>query len=69
MKTVVSISEARKDLPKIVKELEKTPGTVFTITVHKDTVAEIRSARPMVQPGEAVRKLLQFRRRNVISLS
>jgi len=63
MKNVVSISNARKDLPKMIKEIQKNPETVFKITVRDEPVAEIRSARAMVQPGEAVRKLIQLRGR------
>jgi hypothetical protein len=63
MKNIVSISNARKILPKMIKEIEKNPETVFNITVRNETVAEIRSARPMVQPGEAVQKLVHLRRK------
>ena len=63
MKNIVSISNARKDLPKMIKEIQKNPETVFEITVRDEPVAEIRSAKTMVQPGEAVRKLIQLRGR------
>jgi hypothetical protein len=63
MKNIVSISNARKDLPKMIKEIQKNPETVFEITVRDEPVAEIRSAKAMVQPGEAVRKLIQLRGR------
>jgi len=63
MKNIVSISNARKDLPKMIKEIQKNPETVFKITVRDEPVAEIRSAKAMVQPGEAVRKLIQLRGR------
>jgi hypothetical protein len=63
MKNVVSISNARKDLPKMVKEIQRNPETVFRITVRDEPVAEIRSAKPMVRAGEAVRKLLQLRQK------
>jgi len=63
MKNIVSISNARKDLPKMIKEIQKNPDTVFKITVRDEPVAEIRSAKAMVQPGEAVRKLIQLRGR------
>jgi hypothetical protein len=33
------------------------------ITVRNETVAEIRSARTMVEPGEAVQKLLRLRKK------
>ena len=60
MKNVVSISNARKDLPKMIREIQKNPEAVFKITVRNETIAEIRSARMMVQPGEAVRKLVHL---------
>ena len=63
MKNVVSISNARKDLPKMVKEIQKNPETIFRITVRDEPVAEIRSAKVMVQAGEAVRKLLNLRQK------
>jgi hypothetical protein len=63
MKNVVSISNARKDLPKMVKEIQRNPEAVFRITVRDEPVAEIRSAKVMVQAGEAVRKLLNLRQK------
>jgi hypothetical protein len=62
MKNVISISDARKDLPKMLKEIQRNPGTVFKIAVRSETVAELRAATPMVSPGEAVRKLIQLRK-------
>jgi antitoxin (DNA-binding transcriptional repressor) of toxin-antitoxin stability system len=63
MKNIVSISNARKELPKLIREIEKNPEAVFKITVRNETVAEIRSAKTMVQPGEAVQKLLRLRKK------
>ena len=63
MKNIVSISNARKDLPKLIREIGKNPEVVFKITVHNETVAEIRSAKTMVQRGEAVQKLLRLRKK------
>jgi hypothetical protein len=63
MKNVVSISNARKDLPKMIKEIQKNPATVFKIAVRDETIAELRSARTLIQPGEAVRNLIRLRRR------
>ena len=63
MKNIISISEARKELPKIIREIQKKPGTVFTITVRNEKVAEVRSANTMVPPGEAVRKLANLRKK------
>jgi hypothetical protein len=61
MKNVISISNARKDLPKMVREIQRHPETVFKIAVRSETVAELRAARPMALPGEAVRTLIQLR--------
>ena len=61
MKNVVSISNARKELPKMMKELQKNPETVYVIKVRDETIAEIRSAKKQVEPGEAVRKLIHLR--------
>jgi len=61
MKNVISISNARKDLPKMVREIQRNPQTVFRIAVRSETVAELRAAKPMAPPGEAVRKLIQLR--------
>ena len=62
MKTVISISEARKTLPSLIKSLKSSPGTVYQITVHDEVVAEIKRP-PMVKPGEAAAKLLELRKK------
>jgi hypothetical protein len=61
MKNVISISNARKDLPKMIKEIQRNPEIVFKIAVRSETVAELRAAKPMAPPGEAVRRLIQLR--------
>jgi hypothetical protein len=63
MKTVISISEARKKLPGIIKKLRESPDTVYQVTVHDEVVAEIRTS-PRVKPGEAVKHLLALRKRS-----
>jgi hypothetical protein len=63
MKTVISISEARKQLPGIIKKLRESPDTVYQVTVHDQVVAEIRTS-PRVKPGEAVKHLLALRKRS-----
>ena len=45
----------------MIKEIQRNPSTVYRISVRNETVAELRSAKPMVAPGEAVRKLIQLR--------
>jgi len=63
MKNIVSISNARKDLPRMIREIQKNPETLFKIAVRNETIAELRSAQTMIQPGEAVRKLIRLRQR------
>jgi hypothetical protein len=62
MKTVISISEARKRLPGIIKSLRSVPDTVYQVTVHDEVVAEIRTS-PMVKPGAAAASLLKLRKK------
>ena len=45
----------------MIRKVEKSLGTVSKITVRNKTVARIRSTKPEVAPGEAVRKLIQLR--------
>jgi len=62
MKNVISITEARKRLPGIIKSLKSSPNTVYRITVHNEIVAEIKTP-PKIKPGEAAAKLLELRKR------
>jgi antitoxin (DNA-binding transcriptional repressor) of toxin-antitoxin stability system len=59
MKTTIPISDARRQLPQLVKQLRRDPGAVFTITVREEAVAELRAAQPAAVPGLAARKLLE----------
>jgi len=61
MKNVISITEARKRLPGIIKSLKASPETVYQITVHDEVVAEIRTP-PKIKPGEAAARLLNLRK-------
>ena len=63
MKNVISISDARKKLPSIIKALRASPDSVFQITVHDEVVAEIKRP-PMVKPGEAAARLLDLRKKH-----
>jgi hypothetical protein len=65
MKTVISISEARKQLPGIIKKLRESPDMVYQVTVHDEVVAEIKTS-PRVKPGEAAKQLLALRKRTAI---
>ncbi len=62
MKTVLSITEARKKLPGIIKSLKVSPDNVYQITVHDEVVAEIKSPS-VVRPGEAAAKLIELRKK------
>ncbi len=62
MKNVISITEARKRLPGIIKSLKTSPDTVYQITVHDEVIAEIK-APPKIKPGEAAAKLLEMRKK------
>lgn len=62
MKNVISITEARKRLPGIIKALKDSPDTVYRITVHDEVVAEIKTP-PKIKPGEAAAKLLELRKK------
>jgi hypothetical protein len=62
MKNVISITEARKRLPGIIKSLKTSPDTVYQITVYDEIVAELRTP-PIIKPGEAATKLLDLRKK------
>jgi hypothetical protein len=62
MKNVISITEARKRLPGIIKSLKDSPDAVYRITVHDEVVAEIKRP-PMVKPGEAAARILELRKK------
>ena len=62
MNTVLSITEARKNLPGIIKSIKSSPDTVYQITVHGDVVAEIKSP-PVIRPGEAAAGILDVRKK------
>jgi antitoxin (DNA-binding transcriptional repressor) of toxin-antitoxin stability system len=59
----LSISEARKRLPELVRQVRKDAGAKIEITVHDEVVAELRATLPEPEPGAAAKKLLQLMRR------
>lgn len=59
----LSISEARKRLPELVRQVRKDAGAKVEITVHNEVVAELRAALPEPKPGAAARKLLELMRK------
>ncbi len=62
VKTAISITEARKRLPSIIKSLKTSPDTVYQVTVHDEVVAEIKRP-PMVIPGEAAARIIGLRKK------
>lgn len=60
MKTAVPISKARRQLPRLVKQLQRNPDAVYIITVRGEVLAELRGVRPGPQPGLAARRLLEI---------
>lgn len=59
----LSISEARRRLPELVRQVRKDPGAAVQITVRDEVVAEIRAALPEPEPGAAAQALLDLMRR------
>ncbi len=59
----ISISEARRRLPALVKQIQRDPATRVEITVRDEPVAELRPIERHPKPGEAARKLLALARR------
>ena len=53
------ISEARRRLPELVRQVRKDPGSAIQITVRDEVVAELRAALPEPEPGAAGRALLE----------
>jgi antitoxin (DNA-binding transcriptional repressor) of toxin-antitoxin stability system len=60
--TRVSISEARRRLPQLVRQVKQDRGSVVQITVRDEVVAELRAALPRPEPGAAARALLELAR-------
>lgn len=56
----LSISEARKQLPALVRRVRRDAGTRVEITVHDEVVAELRAVQPGPEPGAAAKTLLRL---------
>ncbi len=54
----LSISEARKRLPALVRRVQRDAGTSVQITVHDQVVAELRAVQREPEPGAAATALL-----------
>ncbi len=61
--TRVSISEARRRLPQLVRQVKQDRGSVVQITVRDEVVAELRAALPEPELGSAARALLELMRK------
>ena len=59
----LSISEARRRLPELVRHVKQDRGSVVQITVRDEIVAELRAALPRPEPGAAARALLELARK------
>ncbi|MBI1998391.1 MAG: hypothetical protein HYU31_06005 [Deltaproteobacteria bacterium] len=59
----LSISEARKKLPELVRRVHKDPGSPVQITVRDEIVAELRAPLPEPEPGAAAKKLVALMRK------
>ncbi len=53
----ISISEARRRLPALVRQVQKDASRSVHITVHDQVVAELRAAQPEPEAGAAAKKL------------
>jgi len=56
----LSISEARKRLPALVRRVRRDAGARVEITVHNEVVAELRAVQPEPTPGAAAQSLLRL---------
>ena len=56
----LSISEARKRLPELVRQVRKDAGAKVEIMVRDEVVAELRAALPEPEPGAAAKKLVEL---------
>jgi len=56
----ISITEARKRLPELVRRVRRDAGMIIQITVRDEVVAELRPALPEPEPGAAARKLVEL---------
>ncbi len=56
----IPISDARRRLPELVRQVRKDGGARVQITVRDEVVAELRAAQSEPEPGAAARKLLEL---------
>ena len=56
----LSITEARKRLPTLVRRVQRDAAARVEITVHNEVVTEICAVQPETEPGAAARRLLRL---------
>ncbi len=59
----IALTEARRQLPSLLKRLKADPREHIEITVRGEPVAELRAVVREPEPGEAARRLLELSRR------
>ncbi len=59
----MSITEARRRLPELVRKVKHDGGSVVQIMVRDEGVAELRAPLPEQGPGAAARALLELARK------
>lgn len=59
----IPITDARRRLSELVRQVREDAGLSVQITVHDEVVAELRAAQLEPEPGTAARKLLELMRR------
>ena len=59
----LSVNQARKKLPELVRQVRKDPGAAVQITVRDEIVAELRAPLPEPEPGAAAKKLVELMRK------
>jgi len=60
MRSSIPLTDARRRLPRPVRQVRRDRGEAYTITVRDEAVAELRAAPPGPEPGLAARKLLEI---------
>lgn len=56
----LSIGEARKRLPALVRRIRRDASVRVEITVRNEVVAELRAVQPEPEPGAAAQSLLRL---------
>ena len=56
----LSISIARRQLPALIRRVQRDAGVRVQITVHDEVVAELRAVQPEPEPGAVAAKLLEI---------